>query len=324
VAHILRHGFVALAVALSTLGASAQEFPNRPLKMIVGFVPGGGSDISARILADLLQQKLGQPVIVENKPGAASMIGVDFVAKAPADGYTLLHTNSDGITILPAVRKGVPYTVPKDFSFVAQILQASLVVAVSSKLPVNTMAEFIAYAKANPGKLKYGTSGVGTGPHLATILLEKQAGIKLVHVPYKGTGGSINDLVGGHIDLALLAPQPIAPHAEGGKVKILANTGKTRDPLFPNAPTMTEVGVPGATVLIWYGILAPPGLPANVLDRLRKDTVAVLNSPEGQERYKKAGFALAPLEGTEFEKIVNEEAKLWKEIADAEKIVVEE
>ena len=313
-----------LAVIAGILPARAQDYPNRPIRLIVGYVPGGASDISARLLAEVLGTRLGQSVVVENKPGAASVIGIDYVAKAPPDGYTLLHTNSDGIAITPALKSNLPFAVPKDFTFITRIVQLPLVVAVRANLPVNSLAELIAYAKANPGKLRYGTSGVGSGPHLATLLLEKQAGIKMLHVPYKGSGAAINDLIGGHIDLSLPAVQPIAPYAEAGKVKLLAVTGEARDPLVPNVPTMKESGLPGATVVIWFGLLGPAGMPANVVDRLRKDAVAALNSPEAKKKYKAAGFETDPLAGDDFEKFAGAEYKLWKELATSEHIVLDE
>ena len=320
------HSVCALIVAVSAgiLPARAQDYPNRPIRLIVGYVPGGASDISARLMADALSTRLGQAVVVENKPGASSVIGIDYVAKAPADGYTLLHINSDGIAITPALKKNLPFAVPKDFTFITRIVQLPLVVAVRANLPVNSMAELIAYAKAHPGELRYGTSGVGSGPHLATLLFEKQAGIKMLHVPYKGSGAAINDLLGGHIDLSLPAVQPIAPYAEAGKVKLLAVTGETRDPLVPNVPTMKEVGLPGATVVIMFGLLGPAGMPANVVDRLRKESVAALNSPEARKRFKAAGFETDPLAGDEFEKFVAAEYKLWKELAASEHIVLDE
>ncbi len=311
-------------VAVAAVPALAQDYPTKPVKMLVGYAPGGGSDVSARILADLLSPRLGQSVVVENKPGASSIIAIDATAKSAPDGYTLLHTNSDGIAILPAVRKSTPYDVNKDFTYIARILEVPLVVAVHPKLGVNTLAELIAYAKANPGKLRYGTSGVGSGPHMATLLFEKSAGVKMVHVPYKGSGPAVTDLIGGHIDLSFPAVPPLVPHAEAGKVKLLAVTGKTRDPLAPNVPTMKEAGLPGATVVIWYGLLGPAGMPANVVEKLRKETVATLNSPEAKERYKKAGFGTLPLAGNEFQKVAVEEYKLWKGIATAEKIQIEE
>ena len=317
-------------LALAVLGvalaapARAQDYPNRPIRLIVGYVPGGASDISARLLAEILGTRLGQSVIVENKPGAASVIGIDFVAKSAADGYTLLHTNSDGIAIIPALKSNLPFSVPKDFTFITRIVQLPLAVAVRASLPVNSIAELVAHAKANPGKLRYGTSGVGSGPHLATLLFEKQAGIKMVHVPYKGSGAAINDLVGGHIDLSFPAVQPIAPYAETGKVKLLAVTGDARDPLVPNTPTMKESGLPGATVVIWFGLLGPAGMPANVVDRLRRESVAALNSPEAKKKFKAAGFETDPLAGDDFEKFVMTEYRTMKAIAEAEKIVVED
>ena len=313
-----------LGVAAAILPAHAQDYPTKPIRLIVGYVPGGASDLSARILAEVLGQRLGQSVVVENKPGAASVIGIDYVAKSAPDGYTLLHTNSDGIAIIPALRSNLPFAVPKDFTFITRILQLPLVAAVSTKLPVNSMAELIAHAKANPGKLRYGTSGVGSGPHLATVLLEKLAGIKMLHVPYKGSGAAINDLLGGHIDLSLPAVQGIAPYAEARKVKLLAVTGVARDPLVPNVPTMTEVGLPGATVVIWFGLLGPARMPANVVDRLRKESVAALNSPDAKKRFKAAGFDTDPLAGDEFEKFVGAEYKLWKDLAASERITLDE
>jgi tripartite-type tricarboxylate transporter receptor subunit TctC len=305
------------------LPAQAQEFPSKPLRIIVGYVPGGASDLSARITAELLAKTLGQSVVVENKPGAASAIGIEYVAKSAPDGYTLLHTNSDGLAILPALKKDVPFSVQKDFTFITRILQLPLV-AVNPQVPVNSMAELIAYAKANPGKLRYGTSGVGSGPHLATLLLQREAGIKMLHVPYKGSGAAINDLIGGHIDLSLPAVQPIAPYAQAGKVKLLAVTGPVRDPLVPDVPTMKEAGLPGATVVIWFGLLGPAGMPPAVVERLRKDAVAALSSSEAKQRFRAAGFETDPLPGAAFENFVGAEYKQWKDLGASEGIVLEE
>lgn len=315
---------LSLLVSVGASPAIAQEYPTKPVRLVVGYVPGGASDLSARITAELLAKQLGQSVIVENRPGASSAIGIEYVVKSPPDGYTLLHANSDGIAILPALKKNVPFSVPKDFTFIARITQLPLVVAVNAQLPINSMAELIAYAKANPGKLRYGTSGIGSGPHLATLLFEREAGIKMLHVPYKGSGAAINDLLGGHIDLSLPAVQPIAQHAQAGKVKLLAVTGTTRDPLVPDVPTMKEVGLPGATVVIWFGLLGPAGMPPRVVERLRKEAVAALSSPEAKQKFRAAGFEPDPLAGDEFEKFVAAEYKQWKDLAASEGIVIEE
>jgi tripartite-type tricarboxylate transporter receptor subunit TctC len=292
--------------------------------MIVGFVPGGGSDLSARIVSDVLSQRLGQSVVVENRPGASSVLGVEYVAKSPPDGYTLLHTNSDGITLLPAVKKNIPYSVPKDFSFIARVLELPLAITVRKDLPVNSLPELIAYAKANPGKITYGTSGVGSGPHLASLLLQREAGIQMTHAPYRGSGGAINDLLGGHLDMALPAVQAVAAQAKAGELKVLAVTGPKRDPLMPDVPTVSELGYPGATVVIWYGILGPANMPPDVLAYLRKQTVEALNSPEAKAKFKAAGFNVDPLSGEDFEPYVAKEADLWKGIAENAHISITE
>ncbi len=313
---------LALLLAAGIFPASAQDYPNRPVKLIVPFAAGAGSDFTARVLAESLSTRLGQPVVVDNRPGAGGAIGTDNVAKATPDGYTLLWAASDAITMLPAVKANLPYKVPGDFTYIAKFTQTGLSVAVSPNMPVSNMAELVAYAKANPGKIRYGTAGVGGSTHLATLLFEKAAGIKMVAVHYKGVAASLQDLLGGHIDLALVAPPTIAPHLE--KLKVLGITAPTRHPFLPNAPTMAELGVPKATAVPWYGVLGPAGLPPAIAERLRKDVAAAAMSPEAKEKLAKAGWVPAPLIGDELEKFVVEEFRQWKEIADAEKIVIEE
>lgn len=323
--------FVSACIAIAALAASAfaqpalgQAYPSRPIHLIVPYPTAGGVDKAGRIMADLLSAKLGQPIVVENKPGAASAMGIEFASKAPADGYTLLMTNSDGITMLPALKKTIPYQVPRDFTFIARMLLVPLTVSISTKMPFNTMADFIAYAKANPGKLRYGTPGVGSGPHLATLLLEKAADIKLDHIPYRGSAASMNDLLGGHIEVSLNAVQAVAPLASGGKIKMLAVTGPKRDAFAPDLPTLAELGMPGATVAIWYGILGPPNMPPAVVEKLRNDMMAVLNSPEAKEKFMAAGFQPDPLAGDAFEKFVMDEYRTWKNLGEAEKITLED
>jgi tripartite-type tricarboxylate transporter receptor subunit TctC len=302
--------------------ANAEDYPNKPVRLIVPYTAGAGSDFTARVMADALGKQLGQPIVVENRPGAGGAIGTDFVAKSEPDGYTLLWAASDAITMLPAVKPTLSYKVPDAFTYLAKITQTGLTVAVSPNLPVTSMAEFIAYAKAHPGKVRYGTAGYGGSTHLATLLFEKQAGIKMVHVPYKGVAASLQDLLGGHIDLALVAPPTIKPHL--GKVRVIGITAPARHPFVPDAPTMAELGVPQATVVPWYGVMGPAGLPANVVERLRKDILAAVESADVQEKLKKAGWVPAPLFGAELQKFANDEYLQWKEIAEAEKIEVKD
>jgi tripartite-type tricarboxylate transporter receptor subunit TctC len=306
-----------LAVALGGLAITAQaaDYPVKPIRFIVGFLPGAATDYSARVVAEALTSRLGQPVVVENRPGAGSMIAAEVVSKATPDGYTLMMGNSDGITVLPAVNPTVPYHAPEDFSYISRFIKSPVVLVSSPKLPVKSMAELIAYAKANPGKLKYGTSGVGGIPHLTTLLLDQQAGIKMTHVPYKGTSGALTDIISGQIDVGFLTLSTVGAAAKAGQVLLLAVTSEQRQPDWPDLPTMAESGYPGCTVEVWYGMIGPAGLPAPVLDRLRGAVGDALASPEVKARLAASGLAPAPLIGDDFRKFVADEARRWKAIA---------
>lgn len=323
---MLRAALIVSALIASLGGAAAQstDYPSKPVKIIVPFAPGAGNDLLGRLTAENLTPRLGQSVVVENKPGAGSLIGVDLVAKSPADGYTLLWAASDGLSILPAVKRKMPYAVPNDFTFITRMAVLPFAVVVSNKLPVNSMAELIAHAKANPGKLRYGTSGVGGGPHMGSILIEKATGIQMSHAAYRGVGPAVNDLLGGHIDLALVTPPTIKPHAEAGKVKVIATTGTARHPLFPDAPTLIELGMKDVTVVVWYGILAPANLPAPVLARLNKEIGEVIKDPAVIKRLDTLGYQISPLPGEEFKSYVVKDMEKWKGVAQSANIVLED
>jgi tripartite-type tricarboxylate transporter receptor subunit TctC len=317
----------ALAAALTVAGAPApsiaQDYPNRAVKIIVPFLPGAGNDILGRLTAEHLTPRLGQPVIVENKPGAGSQIGVDFVAKSKPDGYNLIWAASDGITILPAVKQTMPYRVPDDFSFIARIVQLPFVLAVSPKLPVKSVPELLAYAKANPGKLRYGTSGIGGAPHMGSVLMEKSAGIEMLHVPYAGVSAVVNALLADTIDIALITPPTVRPHTDAGTIRAIATTGKERHPLFPNIPTLEESNVP-VTVIVWYGILAPAGVPDAILTRLRKEVGDVLKDPKVTDRLNALGYQVSYLPGDAFKEFVLKDFEQWKNVAKSAGIVVTE
>jgi tripartite-type tricarboxylate transporter receptor subunit TctC len=316
----------ALAVALTAMGgfstmesAGAQDYPNKPIRIISPFPPGGGNDIVARIMADALSPKLGQQVIVENRPGASGMIGSEYVAKAPPDGYLLLSAAVDALTMIPALKKDMAYEVEK-FTFLAKISENAMAVTISSQLPAKNFAEFIAYAKANPGKVRYGTNGVGAAAHLATELFMKQTGTKLSHVAYKGMANAMSDLLGGHIDFVPLTPVAIAPHITSDKLRIIGFTAMERHPSMPNVPTLKELGFPYATVTVWYGLVGPGNMPAAVTERLRKEITAVLADPAIREKLTKAGSTVAPVIGEDYRKLVIDEINQWREIAKAENI----
>jgi len=317
---------VALLVSLASAGmpvSHAADYPTKPIHLISPYSPGGGNDISARILAEALSPRLGQPVIVENRAGAVGLIGSDHVAKSAPDGYTLLFASVDTITMVPALKKSMPYRVPDDFTYIARTNENGMTFAIRATLPVTTMAEFIEYAKAHPGEVRFGTNGVGAAPHLAVELFMKRAGIRMQHVPYKGVSNAMTDMLGGHIDMVPLTPVTIFPYLDSPALRIIGFTGAERHPLIPNVPTLTELGVPHAVVTVWYSLLGPANLPAPVAARLRKEVAASLADPIVRGKLEKLGSTIAPVYGDAFEKAVVEELKQWKEIAAEENIVLD-
>jgi tripartite-type tricarboxylate transporter receptor subunit TctC len=318
----MRKWLLALCAVVAASSALAQEYPNHAVKIIVPFAPGAGNDTLGRLTAEYLTPRLGQPVIVENKAGAGSQIGIDFVAKSPPDGYTLVWAASDGVTILPAVKPGMPYKVPDDFAFIARIVQIPFVIAVNPDLPIKSMKDLVAYAKAHPGELKYGTSGIGGGPHMGSALIEKAAGVEMLHVPFSGVAPAMNALLAKQIDIALVTPPTVKPYTDDGRFRAIATTGKERHPLFPDLPTLEESGLP-VSVVVWYGILAPAGTPEPVLARLRKEVADGLKDPKVVQKLTSLGYQVSYLPGDEFKAFVAKDAEQWKEVAKTAKITLD-
>lgn len=308
---------IGLAVSLP---AAAQDYPSKPIRIISPFPPGGGNDVVARIMADALTPRLGQQVVVENRPGASGLIGSDYVAKAAPDGYTLLSAAVDALSMIPALKADMPYEA-ESFTFLAKVSENAMVLTVPSQMPIANLNEFIAHAKQNPGKVRYGTNGVGAAAHLATELFMKHTSTKLMHVAYKGMANAMNDVLGAHIDFVMLTPVAIAPHVQSDKLKLIAFTGAERHASLPNVPTMKELGFPLATVSVWYGLAGPGNMPAAITDRLTKEIAAVLADPAIRQKLAAAGSTVAPVIGSAFRQMVIDEIKQWKEIAKAENIV---
>lgn len=313
------------AVALGFLAASlcpstAQEWPQAgPITIIVPFLPGAGNDLLGRLTAEQLTKRLGQQVVVENVAGGGSAIGLDRAAKSKPDGYTLLWSPSDGMSILPAVRPTVPYKVPDDFEFLARIVQLPFVVAVKPALPVNTIQELIAYSKEHPGHVRYGSSGVGGAPHMGSVLFGSITGVDQVHVPFSGISAAVTDLIGGNIEVLWLTPTTALKHNEAGTIRVIAQTGETRHPLYPDIPTLKESGV-DMELGVYYGMMAPAGTPEPILERLRTEIKAMMDDPAIKARFDELGYTMAYLGGPEFEKLAVDELNQWKSVADKEGI----
>ena len=301
--------FVAAALVASVT-AVAQPYPARPVRVIVPLAPGGGSDYTARFIGARLSERLGQPVVVDNRPAASGIVGTDLVAKAAPDGYTLLLVFSTHAQSAQLFKK-LPYDPIKDFAPVTEVFATPLVLLVHPSQPIKTIKELVAYAKEHPGKLNYGTSGPGSSPHLMTELLNSMAGIQMTHVPYKGVASVMTALLGGELQIAYSNPVTGAPLWKAGKLRPLGMSGLKRSEAFPEIPTIDETGVPGYEALIWYGFMAPAKTPGAVVDRLHRDVVSVLKMPEVRQTLVAQGNDVVGNTPAEFAAFINKEADKW-------------
>jgi tripartite-type tricarboxylate transporter receptor subunit TctC len=308
-----------IAIGVSVVPAAAwpqpAPYPSQPIKIIVPFTPGGGTDLTARIVAEALTKSLNQSVVVENRPGAASQIGIDMVAKAKPDGYTLLWTSADGIVVLPAVKSSLPYKIPDGLEFVTSFASYPLIIGVNSKLPITDWKSFLAYAKANPGKLNYSSSGTGGGGHMLPAYMSKVLGLDMTHISYESAAPAVGAVAGGHTQLAFVAPSTVLPHIQSGAIRPIATTGRARTQLAPDLPTVTELGYPQFTVDFFYGMFAPPGTPAPIVKKLRDAVAAVLHDPAMPGRLRSQGLEPLDLDGPAFRAFAVKDLDQWKEIA---------
>lgn len=311
------------ALFLSTL-APAQEFPSKPVRLIVPFAAGGDIDPISRLLAEHLQKEWGQSVVVETRPGAGGTIGSDYVAKSPADGYTLLMCSAGPITIGPSLYPKLPYAPDKDLEAVALIGIAPLVILVNDSIPVRTYQEFFALAKEKPATLTYASAGVGSLAHLTTMAYSGDAGVKLVHVPYKGSGPAVQDLIGGHINLSF-NPMPSALSALGtGKVRALAVTSSKRSALLPEVPSLTELGLQGFDVASWYAVCAPKGLPKEVAEKINRDVTKAVSLPEIQTQLRKLGTEARGATIPEVGALIKSDAERWSRVIKGNNIQIDQ
>ena len=303
-----------LSVALAFLGAAhAQQWPAKPIKMVVPFPAGGPTDVITRVLADKLAQALGQAVVVDNKPGAGGTIGSDFVAKSPNDGYTLLMATGSTHSVGPYLQK-VPYDPVRDFVPVIYAGSATNVLLASPLLPANTVAEFIELARKSPGKYNYATSGIGSVAHLTSEMFAAQAGIKLTHVPYKGTQLSLGDLMQGNVAILFDSVTTAKPHVDGKRLKALGISSLKRSEIMPDIPTVSESGLPGFESWNYFGVFAPAGTPRAVTDRVNADMNRILGDPATRERFHQLGFEIAGGTPGEFAAVIASESAKWSKV----------
>ncbi|MFO1414928.1 MAG: tripartite tricarboxylate transporter substrate binding protein [Burkholderiales bacterium] len=306
-----------LAAAAATLLAvaplHAQEYPARPVKIVVPFAVGGPADVYARAIAAKLQESLGQPFVVDNKPGAGAVVGTDAAAKSPADGYTLLLM-SNAHTVNETLLPNKPYALLRDFVPVAPINYSDLVMVINPEVKANTLQEFIALAKAQPGKLNYASSGPGTPYHMAGELFKSMAGVDIVHVPYKESSAARTGVLGGQVDMMFDAVTTMSEQAKAGKVKPLGTSGKVRSTVMPNVPTVSEAGVPGYEATIWLGLMAPKGTPPAVVSKLNAEVAKIVARPDVKADWAKQGAVGMAMPPDEFAKYVADDIVKWEKV----------
>ncbi len=305
-----------VAATLALLGcvsALAQDYPTKPVKIIVPFAAGGPADVYARFLGQRLSEALGQPFVVEDRPGAGSVIGTDAVAKSPPDGYTLLMM-SNAQTVNESLIPNKPYALLRDFAPVAPVNYSDLVLVVHPSVQANSLADLIKLAKAAPGKLNYASSGPGTPYHMAGELFKAMAGVDIVHIPYKGSSGARTDVLGGQVQMMFDAVTTMSEHAKAGQVRPLATTGKTRSSVLPNVPTMNEAGVPGYEAVIWLGIMAPKGTPPAIVAKLNAEITKIVNRPEVRAEWAKQGAVPMGMTPEEFARYTADDIAKWERI----------
>ena len=314
--------WLAMATLLMTGAAKAQDYPAKSVRIIVPFAAGGSADVFGRFIAQRLQEALGQAFIVDNRPGAGSVIGTDAAAKSAPDGYTLLLM-SNTHTVNESLIPNKPFQLLRDFIPIAPINASDLLLVVKSDLPASTPQELIKAAKAKPDGMSYASSGPGTPYHMAGELFKYMAGVAIVHVPYRTSSGARTDVLGGHLEMMFDAIPTMAEHMKAGKVKAIATTGKQRSAILPNVPTMSESGVPGYEATIWLGLMAPKGTPAAIINKLNAEVAKITSNPEVRRQWAAQGTAAMTMGTEEFAQYVSADISKWAQIVKVSGVKVD-
>ena len=304
-----------LGVFLSlNLGLAGAAYPDRPIRLVVAYPPGGGTDIIARLIAPQLSKKLGQPISIENRGGASGNIGTEVVANAAPNGYTLLMGNIAPNAINVSIFKKLPFNPERDFLPISLVAITPNILVANIDLPVKSVADLLALAKASPGKINYPSAGSGTSSHLAGVLFGSMASVNMIHVPYKGGGLAMNDLLGGQVDIYFATMPAAMPFVKAGKLRPLAVTSERQSLAMPGLPTISESGLSGYSATTWYGLYAPKGTPSEIIDQLNRATVEVLKNPEFREQLIQRGFEPAGNSPKEFANFISAEINKWAKV----------
>ena len=318
IAAFLRHASAITALAFCVAASAQGNFPSRPVTLTVGFAPGGGTDTAARIVAKKLSENIGQSVVVENRAGAGGNIAAQHIATSPPDGYTIHLTSVGPMTVAPAMVKNLPYDAKKDIAPITMGMVFPNVFVVQPTSPAKNLQEFVALAKSKPGQLTYASSGIGGAAHLSGELFKQRAGIDMVHVPYKGGGPAITDMLGGRVDTYPAVPSTADQHVKNGKLRAIATTGPARLPTLPDVPTVAEQGFPGFEATNWYAFVAPGKTPTEILDYWNRELVKVLKDPTVNAELAKHGLYPAPGTRQELAQYIDRETEKWgKVVRDA-------
>ena len=309
------HAVIALLLLIASAHAGAQPYPARPIRLVVPFPPGGAVDYYARVVQQPLSEALGQPIVIDNKAGASGMVGADFVAKSPPDGYTLLLGNIASLAINAGLYPKMPYDPLKDLTAIVRTVDVNYVLAVHPSVPANTVQELVRYAKANPGKLSYGSAGSGSLPHLGVELFKAQTGIDLLHVPYKGGGPMVADLLAGTVQVVIADQANLMPQVQAGKLRALAVATTKRSPNFADLPTIAESGVAGFDSTAWQGLAGPAGLSPEVVKRLNAAFNAVMAIPAVRDKLAGGGLEVVGGSPEQFARFIAAEIAKWTKIA---------
>ncbi|HET7729273.1 MAG TPA: tripartite tricarboxylate transporter substrate binding protein [Usitatibacter sp.] len=306
---------MALSLAAFPQAAIAQSYPSKPIRIVVPYPPGGFNDTLGRTLAAKFTEAWGQPAVVENKPGGNTLIGNDFVAKAAPDGYTLLVV-AFPFSVVPSLFKTMPYDTVRDFAPVILAATSPNLLVVHPSLPVNTVGELIAMAKAKPGALSYASTGNGSSNHISMELFKSLAGVNIVHIPYKGSGPAVSDLLGGQVQLMFDNTPNVLPHVKAGKLRALGSSGTRRSPLTPDVPTVAEAGVAGYEVMVWFGVVAPAGTPREVIAKLNGEITRILALPDVRERFLAQGVEPVGSTPEQFGEHIRAQMAKWRKVVE--------